>query len=521
MKKIILIVVCIMFAIAAITSISSTSYISHQEIDKIILKKSQAQAELLAENVEYILSTSSQPLDDLQKLVQSLKSRPDISYAIVIDKNVQAIAHSDIEKLNKIYDDNYTVDGATKGKPQYSKWYADVQEVWVYDILSPIYVNGELYGTFDIGIPITEVSEAAKGIVISQLVVILGIFFICGCVLMWLLGKLLRPLSGLQHVLENISKGDGDLTIRLPVRGNDEIAHISTAFNTFVCKINEIIVQVVKTGVDLGHSATELRSQSQQALSRGHEQSDQSLLVVTSMNEMIATIGEISQNATGAAESAKSANIETQEGQRILQEATNTITDLAAQMNDMSGVITSLAERTQSIGSILEVIRGISEQTNLLALNAAIEAARAGEAGRGFAVVADEVRNLATKTAQSTNEIQVMIDQLQHESKNAVDAMDCSKSLTIEGSQATKKAQQALEQISAQVMTILDMNTQVATATEQQSSVANEININMDTVDSSVKVGLTASRELERSSQKLAELAQTLDRHVGSFKINH
>ncbi|RWX57441.1 methyl-accepting chemotaxis protein [Photobacterium chitinilyticum] len=521
MKKIILIVVCIMFAIAAITSISSTSYISHQEIDKIILKKSQAQAELLAKNVEYVLSTSSQPLDDLQKMVQSLKSRSDISYAIVINKNVQAVAHSDTEKLNKIYDDSYTVDGATRGKPQYSKWYADVQDVWVYDILSPIYVNGELYGTFDIGIPITEVSDAAKGIVITQLVVILSIFFICGIVLMWLLGKLLRPLSGLQHALENISKGDGDLTIRLPVRGNDEIAHISTAFNIFVGKINEIIAQVVNTGVDLGHSATELRSQSQQALTRGHEQSEQSLLVVTSMNEMIATIGEISQNAAGAAESAENANIETQEGQRILQEATSTITDLATQMNDMAGVITSLADRTQSIGSILEVIRGISEQTNLLALNAAIEAARAGEAGRGFAVVADEVRNLATKTAQSTNEIQTMIDQLQHEAKNAVDAMDSSKSLTVEGSQATEKAQHALELISAQVTAILDLNTQVATATEEQSSVANEININMDTVDSSVKVGLTASQELERSSQTLAELAQTLDRHVGSFKISH
>jgi methyl-accepting chemotaxis protein len=184
-------------------------------------------------------------------------------------------------------------------------------------------------------------------------------------------------------------------------------------------------------------------------------------------------------------------------------------------------VITSLADRTQSIGSILDVIRGISDQTNLLALNAAIEAARAGEAGRGFAVVADEVRNLATKTSQSTNEIQNMIDQLQNEAKNAVNAMDSSKSLTVEGSLATEKAQQALEQISAQIMTILDMNTQVATATEEQSSVANEINLNMDTVDNSVKVGLTASQELERSSQNLSELAQTLDHHVGSFRISH
>jgi len=189
------------------------------------------------------------------------------------------------------------------------------------------------------------------------------------------------------------------------------------------------------------------------------------------------------------------------------------------EMNNMSEVITTLAERTQSIGSILDVICGISEQTNLLALNAAIEAARAGEAGRGFAVVADEVRNLATKTAHSTDEIQNMIAQLQHEAKNAVNAMDSNKSLTVQGTQATGEAQVALEKISEQVMAILDMNTQVATATEEQSSVANEININMDIVNNSVQEGLSASKELEVTSQSLELLAQTLDQHVGSFKI--
>ncbi|KLV05095.1 chemotaxis protein [Photobacterium aquae] len=519
MKKIILIVVSIMFAIAAITSISSTSYISHQEIDKIILKKSTAQAELLAKNVEYILSSSSAPIDDLQALLLSLKSRTDISYAVVIDKNIKAVAHSDVEKINKIYNDSYTIDSAARGKAQHSKWYADVQEVWVYDIMVPVYVNGQLYGALDIGIPITEVSDAANDIMMTQLIVILSIFVLCGCALMVLLGRMFKPLVGLQYALENISKGDGDLTIRLPVKGDDEIAHISKAFNVFISKINDIVAQVVNTGHALGQSASEVRNQSQHALSRGHEQSEQSLLVVTSMNEMIATISEISQNAAGAAESAEQANLETQEGRQILQHATSKIVALAEQMNAMAEVITALAGKTQSIGSILDVIRGISEQTNLLALNAAIEAARAGEAGRGFAVVADEVRNLATKTAHSTEEIQTMIDQLQHEAQNAVDAMDSSKQLTAEGAESTEKAQQALELISAQVMTILDMNTQVATATEEQSSVANEINLNMDTVDRSVKVGLEASQELEQTSRELAELAKDLDQQVGSFRV--
>ncbi|MEJ6080353.1 methyl-accepting chemotaxis protein [Vibrio sp. 1-Bac 57] len=519
MKKTILIVVFAMFVIAAITSIASTSYISNQEIDKIILKKSQQQASLLVKNVEYVLEKSSQPEVDLQSLVTSLKSRPDISYAIVINKQVKAIAHSDKEKLNKVYDDSYTVKGATQGISQYSKWYADVQKVWVYDIMSPIYVNGALYGTVDIGIPITEVSKAAADILMTQLVTISGIFIICICILIWIMNRLFKPLSGLQLALEDISKGDGDLTVRLPIKGNDEIANISIAFNAFASSINEIITQVVKTGLQLGDSATEVRNQALSSLSRGEQQSEQSILVVTSMNEMIATINEISSNASDAADAAKDVNKETQEGNKILKEAAGTIHNLSEEINNTSQVITSLADRTQSIGSILEVINGISEQTNLLALNAAIEAARAGEAGRGFAVVADEVRNLATKTAKSTGEIQKMIDQLQNEAKSAVEAMGISKSLTNEGSKATAEAQQALVRISNQVIAILDLNTQVATATEEQSSVSNEININMDTVNNSIVEGASASQALEVTSRSLTALAQTLDKHVGSFKI--
>jgi len=188
-------VVFAMFVIAAITSIASTSYISNQEIDKIILKKSQQQASLLVKNVEYVLEKSSQPEVDLQSLVTSLKSRPDITYAIVINKQVKAIAHSDEAKLNKVYDDSYTVKGATEGVSQYSKWYAEVQKVWVYDIMSPIYVNGALYGTVDIGIPITEVSKAAADILMTQLVTISGIFIICICILIWIMNRLFKYLK--------------------------------------------------------------------------------------------------------------------------------------------------------------------------------------------------------------------------------------------------------------------------------------------------------------------------------------
>lgn len=519
MKRIILLAVCAMFGIAVVASMASTYLISSQKIDEIILNKSQVQAEFLAKNASYILENSDNPIQDLQTLVDGLKQRSDVSYAIVIDKKVAAVAHSDKQKLNKVYDDDYTVAGATKGVQQYSKWYADVQQVWVFDIMAPIYVNGQLYGTFDIGIPITEVSQATNGIITYQLTSMVAIFVLCVIVLSLLLGKLMRPLSVLKNALHEISQGDGDLTVRLPTKGNDEVAQISSAFNVFVGKVHEIITQVVNTGVELNSSAIALREQSQQALARGQEQNEQTMLVVTSMNEMIATVNEIASNAAGAANAAGTATNETQAGYKTLERTTTAMTNLETEMNSTSNIIASLADNTQSIGTILEVIRGISEQTNLLALNAAIEAARAGDAGRGFAVVADEVRNLATKTAQSTDEINTMINQLQSEAQSAVNSMGNSKSLIEEGTAETELARQALEEISTQVMTILDINTQVATATEQQSTVANEINMNMDTVSHSVKGSLSASEQLEESSQRLAELSRTLDRHVGAFKI--
>lgn len=218
MKKVILLAVCAMVSIAAAVSMTSTYFISSEKIDGIILEDSQVQAEFLAMNASYILENSETPLDELQTFVSKLSQRSAIAYAIVIDRNVQAVAHSDPQKRNKIYKDDYTIKGATKGVIQYSRWYAEVQGYWVFDIMAPIYVNGELYGTFDIGIPITQVDKATNGIVIAQLVAMLGVFGICIITFVLLIDKLMKPLFVLKDALQDVAQGDGDLTARLPVK---------------------------------------------------------------------------------------------------------------------------------------------------------------------------------------------------------------------------------------------------------------------------------------------------------------
>lgn len=347
--------------------------------------------------------------------------------------------------------------------------------------------------------------------------VVVGLIFIV--VAVWLAATITKPIQYVANVFREIGEGEGDLRQRVDINSQDEIGQLASGFNSFVEKIHRLVSDVARTGGELRSAAEQVSSQASATQSQSEYQRDRTVQVVTAINEMGATVNEIAGNAASAASAANQASDDAASGQGVVTQARDTIARLADDMENMSKVISALAENTDSIGGILDVIRGISEQTNLLALNAAIEAARAGEQGRGFAVVADEVRSLASRTSDSTDEIQTMIDRLQQEARNAVDAMEQSRTMTAEGVNASDEASQSLNAINEQIVQISDMNTQVATATEEQSTVVNDINQNIEEINHSSQQTADTANTMAEASESLRDLSKRLDTLVGSFKL--
>ena len=301
--------------------------------------------------------------------------------------------------------------------------------------------------------------------------------------------------------------------------GKDELAEIASSFNQFVARIHGAIEQVASNSRQLAATANEVAAKAQLTQHNCTAQRDRTVQVATAIHEMGATVSEIAGNASLAADVARQANDQADAGAVVVAQARHGIVGLSGEIEQVAGVIESLASQTDSIGSILDTIRSISEQTNLLALNAAIEAARAGEQGRGFAVVADEVRNLASRSAASTAEIQGMINRLQEQSARAVSAMAQGRNQSLEVVTQADAANGALGQITAHITQISDMNIQVATATEEQSSVVGEINRNVEDINQLTMETADIAHQLTASSRSLQQLSGELDKLVGNFRL--
>src|SRR5476649_1404 len=328
-----------------------------------------------------------------------------------------------------------------------------------------------------------------------------------------------RPILGVARMLEDIASGEGDLTRRLHYAKQDELGQLAGWFNRFLDKLQPIIGEVKRSVQDARNTAdqsAEIASQTSSGMEQQYRQVDQA---ATASHEMSATAQDVARSAAQAAQAARDADEATRQGLKVIDQTTNSIDQLANDMNTAMAQVEGLATSSGKIGSVLEVIRTIAEQTNLLALNAAIEAARAGEAGRGFAVVADEVRNLARRTQESVEETRVVIELLQNGTTDVVGSMGNSYRQAQGSVEQVGQAVTALRQIGEAVTVISDMNLQIASAAEEQSAVAEEINSNVATIRDVTESLSEQANESARVSQALNSLANQQQGLMDQFRV--
>ena len=334
----------------------------------------------------------------------------------------------------------------------------------------------------------------------------------------WLARQLAQPIIQLADVFAELGKAEANLDVRLEQQESPELKLLQQGFNAFVEKIQATVERVADTSTGLRQEAEEVANSAKLFLERGKQQSEHTEEVVSAISEMGSSVNEVASNANAAADTANELESASVKGKDVSNHAKQSIQQLSEHVTKVGTVVDSLAKHTVSIGSVLEVIRGVSEQTNLLALNAAIEAARAGDMGRGFAVVADEVRSLAKRTADSTDEIQSTIDQLRKEASKAVDLMSNSREQADKGVLSVIEAESALVSITQGISQLRDINSQVATATEEQAQVALTISENLRQIQTEIQDSVNASGKVAQASETLQELSEQLDLLVDSYR---
>ncbi len=353
----------------------------------------------------------------------------------------------------------------------------------------------------------SQVTIAAIGLVITVLVLFL------------IANSIITPMDETNRAMRNISQGDGDLTLRLNANGNDEMSQLARSFNLFVDQIQSVIREVDSSTERVASAASQLTHATGLSTEAIHRQTTETDQVATAINEMAATIHQVAQNAISAAETTCNAEKKTHTGKDDIDATTQTITSLSEEIGHATDVIKQLDAQANNIASVLDVIGGIAEQTNLLALNAAIEAARAGEQGRGFAVVADEVRTLASRTQDSTHEIERMIEQLQAGAKQAVTVMEASVASTQTTMKRADETQAALEEVAGGMLQVNDMISQIASAAEQQSAVAEQINASVVSIVELSSDSSSSADQTRQASDQLSHLAGELKQLIHRFKV--
>lgn len=393
--------------------------------------------------------------------------------------------------------------------------------------------NRQLYDTFDPlgaelgGLITLQLSEGERlnAAASSQYQTLRSVFLLIGAVALILvlvaaliIGlSIIRPLAGLRSLIMDVQQSS-NLTLRADVRGADEVSDTARAFNILLEHQQVLIRHLTETAIQLAAASEEMSAISAQVSLAASAQGEQTHMVATAVHQMSVAVQEVARNAQSTASNAADANKEARQGSELVQSNLQAIQGLSASVEKAGQVIDSLHSQSDEISKVLSVIQSIAEQTNLLALNAAIEAARAGEAGRGFAVVADEVRSLASNTQKATESIRGMIDALQGGARSAVSAMQLSREQAQNSVSHAREAGEVLNHIAHAVEGIADGNVQISAATEQQTAVANEISENISSLNDSIGEVVSGAEQSSIASRDLAQLANGLQEQIQRFR---
>ena len=369
------------------------------------------------------------------------------------------------------------------------------------------------------GIYIDDVQVEFRRQLIQAFVILLTITLVLSALILLIARSIASPLAQVVNAMENIASSEADLTHNLDSRWRDEVTALSGHFNAFTSKLRTVIGQSMQTAGGLDQASQSLAEIAGNNQRQCQQQSQQMELVATAIHEVSHAVQEVARNAEHAANEVRRADEQACKGQHNIDSSLRQIDQLSETIGQAVEVIQSLAQDSTQIGSVLEVIRAIAEQTNLLALNAAIEAARAGEQGRGFAVVADEVRLLAQRTQQSTAQIQVMIERLQGNSEAAVNVINASSQAAQQTVEQARETGESLHQVISALRNLTELNASIASAPLEQSHVVEDINQNVTHATSLALENAQAADQSNEASQKLGQMADQLNRLLGQFRI--